>query len=630
MSRGFPYLFLLIEILLFFRKIVFLPGSYLIPYDLPFYHLPIAELMAKAFREGRLPLWDPFTYCGFPIYANLTQQLFYPPMVAATLVSNWTGGQRLFYFLELQLVAHVFLAGIFTYWLMRRLGAGIAAALVGASVYQLGPFFASQTQHIGAIDTAAWMPLALLAVIELAAGFSRRWLAVLAAALAMSILAGFPAVTVVVFTACGLLAATLSLLRRASWTLLPALAGACVAAAALSAVQLLPTMELSGLSVARFRSDWLGDGGGHPVQSLITMLIPNYWGIFQFDANTYKLPWNPTFLFLYLSLAGLLLALTAAVWHRTRYHLPFAVLTVCGLFWMLGEHTPIGLTVFRLMPNAVKTPIYAEYALPLFGLGMAVLAGLGAESLPWRRIKTVLPVLIAADLILFSSGRPINMGLRSDQPGLGYDHFDDYRDIPPKMRELVNQTYPAARIDILNGSVNWAGDAPLFEVPTANGNDPFALERIIQVRLVLGDGERWQRLLQVARPQSPVLDLMNVRYLVSSAPIAGPFPQVAELHGQYVHENPRVLPRFYFVERVRAAKDLATATALLRASDFDPRREAVVEGVAPAAGGTGTVTVRRYEPLAVTLDVDAPAPAFLATSEAYYPGWRATIDGAEA
>ena len=102
---AWPYAALLIEILLCYRKVLFRPAKYAIPWDLRYYHLPLAEFMAKSFREGHLPLWDPFTYCGWPVYAELTAQVFYPPTILAVLASNLAGGRHLLYFIELQLIA---------------------------------------------------------------------------------------------------------------------------------------------------------------------------------------------------------------------------------------------------------------------------------------------------------------------------------------------------------------------------------------------------------------------------------------------------------------------------------------------------------------------------------------------
>ena len=621
-----PYAVLLAEIALFYRKVLFHPGTYAIPWDLRYYHLPLVEYMARSFRRGHLPLWDPYTYCGWPIYAELQTQLFYPPTLLAALVSNLTGGRHLLYFLELQLIAHILLGGIFAYALLRRLGSEPFAALIGATVYQLGPFFVSQTQHLCAIDAAAWLPLSWLAIVALAERFDWRWTGVLAVSLAMSILAGFPAVTAVAFVSCFLLACALLSVRGAL-----GLAIGNAWAATLSAIQLLPTAELHRLSVAKYRGDWVGDGGGHPLQSLISMLIPNYWGIFQFNPSEYKLPWNPTFLYLYFGLVGLALAAISLIKWKSRYTLSFLALTIACLLWMLGEHTPVGLTIFRLLPAAIQGPLYAEYALPAFALGMAVLAGLGSQWLLTGRSRAIQAAVIAAcavDLIAVGSSRPMNTASLDDEPGIGYDHFDSYAEVPPRIRELVNQTSPPARIDTVRGSLNWVAGM-LFEVPTASGNDPMAPERVIQARLSFGKGERWQRNIEIAAPDSRLIDLLNVRFIVSNGALEDSrFRKIAELPENFVYENPAALPRFFLVSRIRKAAGMAEAIAMLRSADFDPSAEAIVEGdVNASVGARGIVRTRRYEALEVELEVDSSAPAYLVTSETNYPGWFAAIDG---
>jgi hypothetical protein len=126
--------------------------------------------------------------------------------------------------------------------------------------------------------------------------------------------------------------------------------------------------------------------------------------------------------------------------------------------------------------------------------------------------------------------------------------------------------------------------APLTEVPSANGNDPFALARLIQVRLAFCDGERWGRWYEVNSLDSPVLDLVNVGYVLSREPLGeerlrqANFRHAAELPGRHVYENTEVLPRFFLVSRVRRAATMEEAVRILHAADFQPRVEAVVEG----------------------------------------------------
>ncbi|MGH9657587.1 MAG: hypothetical protein ACRD96_03525, partial [Bryobacteraceae bacterium] len=396
-----PYAVLLAEVLLFYWRVLFAPSVYAIPWDLRYYHLPLAEFMAASYRAGELPLWDPWTYCGFPYFANVTAQFFYPPTIVTVLLSNLEGGGRLLYFLEVQLVAHVLLAGAGMYRLLRRLEAGPAAAILGATVYQLGPFFASQAQHIGAINAAAWLPLAFLAVVE-------RRIAMLAASLAMAILAGFPAVAASSVVACGMLAAALVALGRAPVKTFATLAAGVAWAGLLAAAQVFPTMQLTRLSVSKYRGDWLDTGGGMPLQSLISLALPNYYGSFQFNGTTWNLPWNPTWLYLYVGIGGLA-CVAAALGNRRAA--PYGIVTLLGSLWMLGDNTPVGRGVFAVLPEIVKAPLYAEYALPIYSAGMAVLAGLGAQRLMGARpaaLQAAAVAVVAGELIAVGSGRPMN------------------------------------------------------------------------------------------------------------------------------------------------------------------------------------------------------------------------------
>ena len=624
--RLWPLLVLLAEVMAFFRHILFY-GHYAIPWDFRYYHLSQAWFIARSLERGELPLWDPYTYCGMPFHANLTAQLFYPPTLAAILWSNWTGGSHLLYWLEWQMAAHVLLAGAFTYWLLRRLAISRAAALVGATVYQLGAYTASQAEHLGAIDVAAWLPLAWLCVMAIGERFRWRWLALLALSLALSILAGFPAATAVVFVTCLLLAGMLST-RTFAYTAI-----AAVWSVLLAAVQVFPTIQLSRLSVAQYRTQFLATGGGMPLASLVSLVLPNHYGIFQFSGATWKLPYDVTFLYTYCGIPALIFA-AWAIFHRKRFTARIALLTLCAAIWMLGDSTPVGRTIFVLLPHAISNSLYAQFALCAFTLGIALLAGLGAQSLLAGRrawISVMAVAIVAADLIGVSSGRPFNTVDERLDPGIGYDHYAGVPEIPGQLRRLANQMVPPWRMDSMDGYPDLITHGPLFEFPSANGNDPFALVRLMQVRRSFCDGARWGRFYEIANPDSPVLKLMNVRYVLAARRLEKPgaLRPALELPGTHVYENPGVLPRFFLVSGVRRAANMEDALAILRAPDFDPRSEAIVESDVTLAhsASAGSVRVIQYGPRAFELETSAPSPALLVTSETAYPGWRAFIDG---
>lgn len=633
-SAVAPGAVLLAGAMLFFRRVLF--SSFIIPYDLPGYHLPLAHYAAKTLGSGQLPLWDPYTYCGFPFYANLQAQVFYPPAWTVFALANLLGFESLLRLLAWQVALHVFLGGCGAYLLFRRMGLDRNASLLGGTIFMLGGFFASQTQHLGAICGAAWLPFAWLGVVRLYEVASWRRMAALAVPMALSILAGFPAVTIVVLATSWLVALALAIWRRFSPRALAACAAATVLAALLASVQLLPTRELASLSEARLRGVWSDNAGGVPWQGLVSLVAPNYFGIF--DLSRFNLPWNPTFFYHYCGLAGLAMAL-AALFRRDRPAGLWLTVTLASGLAMMGGTTPAGKAVLQWLPPAAKGPLYPESFSAAFVLGLACLAAHGAarwispRGEPW---SAALVLFTVADLYWFGANRYWNTQPAAEAALVREDSFEGSAQTVAGLRSLLHQTDPPGRIDVMGDSVNWIPAAPILGIPTAAGNDPLTISRYIHVRRLFAPGAFWERFNEVSRPDSPVLDLVNVRYILTLAPDATPriqHPKLrlsAMLSGHQVYENVAALPRFFLVGRTRRAASLEEAVAILGSSGFQPAREAVVEGIEPLVdGGAGTVRLIRYSAHRVELEVEARDRSFLVTSETWYPGWRAFIDGAE-
>jgi hypothetical protein len=282
------------------------------------------------------------------------------------------------------------------------------------------------------------------------------------------------------------------------------------------------------------------------------------------------------------------------------------------------------------LPGWLKSPLYAEFAIAAFILGVAVLAALGFERYVRGRWASAVVLVTAADLILVGSGRPMNTAPFEPYTRNSHEVFEGSRVTLEGVRTIVEKSTPPDRIDILDDSWVWANGAPMLRVPTANGNDPLALARIMQVRLMFCKGDYWVRYYMVSSPDSPVLDLLNVRYLIAWEKLPFKLPKVASLPGHDLYENRDALPRFFLVSRVKRANNLNDALAEMKRPEFDPRREAIVEGATTAladASDLPPVRVVHYAPERVVLETAASTAAFLVSSETDYPGWKATIDG---
>jgi Bacterial membrane protein YfhO len=629
-------LVLLAEILIFYRKVIF-SSHFVIPWDFRYYHLPLASFIASSFRNGQFPLWDPYTYCGVPFFANIQAQVFYPPTWITVLVANLFDRDKLYYFLELHLLSHILLAGFFTFLLLRELDIRRDAALIGATIFQLGPYFTSQTQHLGAIDGAAWIPLACLSAVRLSKVRSLRWTGVLALSLSLSILTGFPSAAAASFVCTFTLALCLIAFRMSPPRLILAWVVAALLAIAISAVELVPALQASSLSVSKFRADFRGQTFGLPWQAFVSMLSPNHYGIF--DISSYKAPWNPTFLYLYCGIPAIcstgILACVALKSKLPRYAPPFAILTVLSLFLMLGTRTPPGRIIFPVLFNLFGDWMYVEFLMIGFSLGIAVLAALGANVLLQKPAYSIALLLITfIDLTLVGSGRPMNTASVDAEPHINHTTFAGSKDLLDRMRGFVNKSTPPFRFDTYNDAGGWVTTATMTELPTANGNDPFALYRLMQVRLLFTEGERWGRYYQVSQLDSPILDLLNVRYLLSQTPLPpnSKFVHVADLPGRKLYENRTALPRFFLVPHVQPVDSLSKAIERMRSPDFDPRNVAVVEGGAvmhSTADAHEVVQVIEYRPNEFVLQVDTSEPRYLVTSEVNYPGWQAWVDARE-
>jgi len=134
----------------------------------------------------------------------------------------------------------------------------------------------------------------------------------------------------------------------------------------------------------------------------------------------------------------------------------------------------------------------------------------------------------------------------------------------------------------------------------------------------------------VENPASPVVGLANVRYLVSRTPVAGATERVAEVGGYHIYEYTRTPPRFFMVDRLRAAAGLAEAANLLHEPGFEPARGAIVEAPTnelPLATTAGRTEVVSYAPAHLQVTTRSSGPSFLVASETWYPGWEAMLDG---
>lgn len=394
-------------LLLLLLTVLFFPGLFsggaLYYRDLFRVHHPAKAIGLAAAAEGRLPWWSDRHSLGQPFLADPNFTALYPDNLLY-LVLPFNAA------FNLHVVLHVFLCGLFTLLLARRLRLGWPASLVAAGGLAFSGFTLSLGNFYNAVASAAWLPLALLffhAGCATGPGTpSWRRTASCAAgaalALALQFVGGEP---VTLFLTAGLL-----VLAAAGGTALgrvhPGRAAlflplAALLAALAAAAQLLPSLELIPLT-ARGAGFTIAEATRHSVAPfrLLELFCPGlfgdphalsfwgFWGHGWFDGGF------PYVISIYAGAGILLLALAAPFAGRPRLALALWLGLLSFIALALGRHAPLFALLHRLVPGAEVVRYPVKFLLPALSC-LALLAGLGAE-LAWGGGRRRAPAAAAA------------------------------------------------------------------------------------------------------------------------------------------------------------------------------------------------------------------------------------------
>jgi hypothetical protein len=140
---------------------------------------------------------------------------------------------------------------------------------------------------------------------------------------------------------------------------------------------------------------------------------------------------------------------------------------------------------------------------------------------------------------------------------------------------------------------------------------------------------------------SPLLDLLDVRYVLAEPSVAGrelPSLTLAHRSDLAVFENPNWVPRAFLVDELRVLTSPSAVLDAMKQPSFRPDLWAYSEVPIAGLAGTGTAgapaeagTARVAQPgnERVRVEVQPVRPALLVLGDTFYPGWKAWVDGVE-
>ena len=682
---------------------------------------PWYGFLGERLRAGELPVWNPSNLAGAPFAGDPQSGWSYLPAML------------LFTALPVPLAAptfvllHLGLAALATYALARKLGTGIAGALVAATAFAFtGSLYGRAVCCLATTQVATWVPAIVLGV-ELAVR-SRTWLgrgsawALAGIALSQTIAGWIGQGAYYALLALGAYAAYRLLFDpptrsvggrpplRARFLLLLLHGGTvCLIAFGLAAAGVLPRLEynaLSNLAGGEYtgQSAYAASVGGIRSSVLDGLMTPSLY---------------------YPGAASVALAIIALLLARGRLAVPYAaVLSFGAIILAIRATTPLHALLYALLPRfEALHRHWPERATMVGYLGPALLAGIAVGSLGrWRRrprrllaasmapvavglglravgaeipapalaaaiaaallaaaaaflppaarrlVPALLVLTVAADMLAtaratfadapYGGFHRIDLGAHAEPTGaaaflrdrlaagepfrhVGYDPTLEVAkgvgDSGQPVRYRDQFADPRAAALLVNNR------AALLGLQDVQGYNPVQPARFVAFMTALNNRPQDYHDANVyeAGLDSPLLDLLNVRYLVVPA-IAPPdradvqrliatLPTVYADDRVRVLENREALPRAWLVHEATETT-AAEALRLLATGAVDPRRTALLEDeppvlASPTDPAADRAAVTSYAPEHIRVATRSDAPGLLMLSEVHYPAWHAYVDG---
>lgn len=419
----YPFIFILIVFVFFWK--VFVQGLLPIPADslvglyhpfrdvyagtypngIPFRNFLLTDpvlqqypwrwLAVNELKEGRAPLWNPYTHAGAPLEGNFQSAPFYPLNVLL-FISPFPAGWTVLVMLQ------PLLAGLFMYLYLRKIRVVPEASFLGGLVYAFGGFSTVWFEWNTVGQVALWMPAVLLITEHILESLqrhsiSRRLLLLFAALVTVDSsywLAGHPQIAFYVWTVTNIY------LFYRCWQIIKSLSAAkkkqyvgrilgffSLVTVAVGAVIAVPMYEfitfVANSSRQTDQAAWeTAEGWFIPWKHLIQFLAPDFFG--NPATLNYWGTWNYLELTGYVGVAPLILALIAVFFRRDKKTFFFGMLGLFGLLFALP--TPLAKLPFQFSLPFIATSQPTRLLL-VIDFSLAVLTALGLDAFIKRQIQ---------------------------------------------------------------------------------------------------------------------------------------------------------------------------------------------------------------------------------------------------
>src|SRR5277367_456764 len=374
-ALGAPALLLLIIACYFWRITLTYQFEWMWEPDLAVQVLPWFEEEARQIQHGEFPLWDPTTWGGQPMLAQVQPGAAYPLNWLLFLIPRSHGHINtealVWYFIAIH-----YLAALFCYLLCRDVGLSRPASMLGGLIFSLASYI-GMTRWPQMLNGALWSPLVYLFLLRAIRG-RRRWAsaALCGLCMGMSWLSGHHQAPLYITLSAAFAWLYFSISRRSLEILkLGAVSGVFLFLT--GAFQILPMIEYGRLAM-RWISAPSPVTWNQPVPYFVhrdfSSPLLSVFGFVIQNAHGY----TDTFLGAVAVSLGAIAVVTA--WKR-EWVAFFASIAAGGFLYSLGSHDIFQGFLYAVVPwlDKARTPAAATC---ICSIGAAVLAAYGFDQLP--------------------------------------------------------------------------------------------------------------------------------------------------------------------------------------------------------------------------------------------------------
>lgn len=644
--------------------------------------IPWRKQVIDAFKSKRLPLWDATSFSGAPLLANIQSGALYPLNILFFVFPfsiAWT----------ILIISQPLLAGIFLYLFLRHKRLDPITSSVGTVCFAFSGFSISWLTWGTIVSTILWLPLSLLAFEKIHESSEKTpWRLLFIFSIVSSFFAGH--IQIFVYSMLVFGAYAVGMVRKMNMQkpylmhiVIPGIILAITSPVWVRLISYLPdTSRIAG-------SSWTAEGFFIPLRHLVQFIVPDYFG--NPATLNYWGTWNYGEMVGYIGVIGLFLALIgisvkSGFWvgvvclallfavDSPIARLPF-ILHIPGISSLqptrLLAIADFGLSILAaygmatLMAGAKKKQIIIPGIILLAviaGAWISVLVpksfGLPIEQIAIVKRNLILPsVMIAlaigivgAVVLLKKSwvtlrhaggvAMVILLSFELIRFGWKFTPFTDGSFFFPTTETIsfLKQLPKPFRVLATDDRLLPPNSLSYYDIESISGYDPIHSLRYEEYIAAMERGEPnitppfgFTRIIAPKTITSPLLALLNVQYVLSMDPLAGPKVRLLSEEGTTkVYRYIGGVPRVYLAEQIVGETSKEAVIRKLYDSSFIPGKTAVVESplsiVSAPLGMEESAVISSYEGDRMNIQTTTKNTRLLVIGNMMDSHWNVTID----